>query len=521
MNQGCNLLLNGARRSKHFSREHRSGTLFLMKRGLKRFLLLAVGLAAVGFAGREAWLYFRPRVIRVWVVSDYAFRQRPKWQAVLESRFQAINRLYIGTGVEWRVVSTDHMDPVSGIAAMDVRRLELERLVDSPADVVVSVTGQGAGDRIASVNPFSHAAVVVDFPLQSEEQNTLNLAHEMARLFGSPVEAAGSDTLMALPPQRPEFSPRTVKLIHRLRNYDFARGIDALTGRWADRALDALADAYEKPSPDPRARAELTLALALENEKRAAEATPHVREAVKDDPQNIDARQALVHILVDDLHEDAAMKEIREAVRLFPNDAGLHATLGVMLAQRVETEDAIGELRKAETLDPKNATYPITLGTLLVQQAGKMDEGMAEFHKSEQIDPRQNAARVWLARMADLRTQATADLEADRRKAREAPQDAEAQFRVGVDQARLGDHEGARVALGRAVELNPRYGQALSDLAAMDYYCKDYQAALRHVRAARVAGMEPPAALVSALDRKLKAAGGSGLSEPAPPGISK
>ena len=58
----------------------------------------------------------------------------------------------------------------------------------------------------------------------------------------------------------------------------------------------------------------MTLALALENEKRPAEATPHVREAVKDDPQNIDARQALVHILVDDLHEDAAMKEIREAV---------------------------------------------------------------------------------------------------------------------------------------------------------------------------------------------------------------
>ena len=470
-------------------------------------VVLAAGAAAGAVAG-GLWFYLWPRTITLWVMTDLAFHERPHWQAVLDSRFRALNELYAGTGVRWRVLAADRPDPVAGAGQLDLRRAELERQVDAPADVVVSVTVQPEGDRLGSVNPFSHAALVEDFPGRSEEQNTLILAHELARLFGAPAEPPGSGTLMALPPERPGFAPRTAALIHRLRRYDFARGVDALEGSWSGTVLDALSQAYTRPSPRPLAHAQLTVALALENEGRPAAAAAHAREAVRLDPQSIDARQALAQVLVADMQVDAALRELREAVRLFPNNAGLHGTLGAALGKQAQTEDALRELRRAEELDPRNANYPVSLGTLLVQQAGQMEEGVAEFQKAAQLDPASTTAQVWLSRMADMRAQATSDLDADRRRTREAPQDADAFYRLGVDEERLGDHVNARAALQKAVELNPRHGRALSDLAAMDYYCNDPQAAMRHLRAAIAAGFDPPTALASAIERRLQGQAG-------------
>lgn len=469
----------------------------------KRYLLAACLIALV--LGGLAWRYFRPRVIHVVVVSDYSFRERRNWESVLNARFQAVNQLFRGTGVQWRVDSAEHMDPVSNIAQFDLRRMELERREETPADVVLSITAQQEGDRLGSVNPFSHAALVVDFPQQSEAQNTLNLAHELARLFAAPVEPAGSASVMSLPPRDGAFPPRTAALIRQLRDYNFAAGIESLKEKWERKAVDALADTYTAPTPNPLAHAHLTVALALETEKHAAEAVPHARDAVKADPQSIEAREALARTLMDDLQPEAAVRELRQAIQLFPKEAALHAFLGGLLGKQADTEEALSEFRIAVALDPKNAGYPVAVGSLLVSQTGQMEDAVAEFQKAVALDPRQPAAQQWLRRMEDLKTQAQADLEVDRRKVRAAPEDAEAHFRVGVDETRLGNHEAARQELQKAVDLNPRHARALADLAAMEFYGGDLAAAWRHVRAARALGFEPPMALVSALQRKLRA----------------
>jgi tetratricopeptide (TPR) repeat protein len=344
----------------------------------------------------------------------------------------------------------------------------------------------------------------VDFPQQSEAQNTLNLAHELARLFAAPPDPAGSATVMALPPRNGGFSPRTAALIRKLRAYDFATGIASLNEKWERKAVQALAEAYTMPSPTPLAHAHVTVALALGAERHAAEAVPQAREAVKADPHSIDARQALAHALVDDLQTEAAVRELHEALRLFPNDPALHGFLGSVLGNQADTDEALKELRTAEALDPRNANYPVALGSLLALQAGQMESAVAEFKKANQLDPKQPAAQYWLHRMDDVRTQALADLETDRRKAREAPQDAEAHYRIGMDETRLGNHQDARQAFQKAVEINPRHGRAFAALAAIDFFANDYNAAWRHVAAARAAGFEPPTGLVIALERKLK-----------------
>jgi Tfp pilus assembly protein PilF len=484
-------------------------------RSKKAYLAVVAGLLLAAIGGGLVWRHLRPRVIHLVVVSDYSFRERRDWDTVLDARFKAVNRIFRGTGVEWQVLNAEHMDPVGSISQLDARRMELERREDSPSDVVISVTGKGEGDRLGSVNPFSHAAVIVDFPQQSEAQNTVNLAHELARLFAAPDEPADSGTAMALPPRNPVFGPRTVALIRQLRDYDFAAGIDFLKEKWERKAVEALAESYTTPSPKPLSRAHVTLALALEAEKHAAEAVPQARDAVKADPRSSEARQALAHALMDDLQMEAATRELREAIRLFPGDASLHAYLGMALAKQAETEEGLKELHAAEALDPKNPNFRIAIGSLLVSQTGRIDEALAEFQKAVQLDPQQPAAQLWVHRVEDVTAQARADLETDRLKERASPQDAELHFHIGVDEARLGHHENARQEFQKAVDLNPRNGRAFADLAAMDAYANDYDAAWRHVRAARAAGVEPPDALVTALERKRRAAAGDGAADPA------
>ena len=468
-----------------------------------RWKYLALG-SAVGvvLAAAALWNWLRPRAIRVVVVSDFGFRERRNWDKVLTQRFAAVNRLFEGTGVQWQVLNAEHLDPAANAGDLDTRRLELERQEATAADVVVSFTGQGEGDRLGAVVPFTHAAIVVDFPQQNEEQNTLILAHDLAVLFGAAIEPAGSETVMAVPPRNAAWPRGTAELIHKLRGYDFAGGIGSLKDRWERKAVDALAEAYTHPSPKPLAHAHITLALALDAEKHAAEGVPEAREAVKADPQSIDARQALAHALMDDSQVEAATRELREAVRLFPKNAALHGFLGILLGNQSATEEAIAELSTAERLDPKNANYPVAMGSLMVSQTGQVEEAVAEFQKANQLDPRLAAAQYWLHRMNDLNQQAMADLEVDRRKVREAPQDPGVHYALGVDEARLGHHEQARAEFQKTVELDPRNGRAWSDLAAMEYYGNDYESAKKHVIAARAVGFEPPAPLVAALERK-------------------
>jgi Tfp pilus assembly protein PilF len=468
-----------------------------------KWAALAAVLAAAA-AGWIVWRSLQPRMIRVLVLSDFSFRERRDWDTVLEARFQAVNRIFQGTGIQWRVMNAEHLDPAADTTALDQRRLELERREDSPVDLVLSVTGQGEGSRLGSVNPFSHVGIVVDFPQQSEEQNTLNLAHELAVLFAAPVEPAGSGSVMAVPPQSGPFAPRTAALIRQLRDYDFAAGVNALKERWQRRIVQALTNAYTAPSPKPLAHAYITLALTLQAERHSAEAVPQAREAVKADPTSVDAHQALAHALMDDTQPDAALRELRQAVRLFPKDASLHGFLGTVLGTQAETDDAIEELRTAEQLAPQNANYAVSLGSLLVSQTAQVDAGIAEFQKAARLDPHLAAAKEWLQRMDIMSAQARADLAAGRVKERETPRDPQVHYLLGVDEARLGHLEDARQELQKAVELNPSNGRAYADLAAMDYYGSDYGAARRHVEAARAAGFEPPRALVTALERKEK-----------------
>src|SRR5271169_5290157 len=106
--------------------------------------LAAAAAVAVVAAAAYALMRSRPRVIKVRVYSDYAFRlQHSNWPDLLESRFRDAALIFkqSGTGVQWQVVSSNGTDPTSNLVSLDGRRNVLPLQGDTKVDVLVSFTG--------------------------------------------------------------------------------------------------------------------------------------------------------------------------------------------------------------------------------------------------------------------------------------------------------------------------------------------------------------------------------------------
>src|SRR5690349_5140854 len=217
------------------------GILSEMRRFVRIMVFLLV-LAVAVVAGITIWRNSRPREITVAIYSDLTFRERPNWRDTLHARFDAVTKMYDRAArVRWKVKADDLTDPSALLRTLDARRGALkERPPVDKADLLVLYTGSPETGRTASANPFSHVIALADLPKEPESTNVLLLAHELAHQFGAPHEDKSSKNLMSEPAANDQFPDRTVKIIRKMRDYNFAAGTDALEGKVRERALAAL-----------------------------------------------------------------------------------------------------------------------------------------------------------------------------------------------------------------------------------------------------------------------------------------
>jgi len=467
-------------------------------------LAAAVVVAATG----SAFLLWRPSVITVRVYSDYSFRlQHSNWSDLLESRFRDAALIFqrSGTGVRWKVLGSNVTDPTSNItAALDTRRSLLPQQGDNQAAVLVSFTSLQEGDRIGSTNPFSRAAIVVDFPDRSEWANSVILAENLAHMFAAPIDPAWVQSASAAAPRSARFPPRVGTLIHRLRRYPFAAGVDGLLeGSWAQRAVDAIAQSDTTPGSNHAARGQQVVGVSLLNDRRRDAAVVHLREATRLDPKNVALHIETALALSRNGQDADALPELTEATRLDPNSAILHQSLGSLLVKMHRPEEAMEEIGIAARLDPKNAATQIVLATALSQQPGRFDATAAALHAALRLDPNSALAASDLEQLA-LNKQAVRDEIAKQRpRVEKAPRDSDAHYRLGLALARSGDYRNGLRELRTSMTLRPGYGPAYAESAAVYYQLGDHAAAWRDVKQSRALGTEPPTGLVAALTHKM------------------
>jgi len=464
--------------------------------------LVAAGLVSIAALGVWWWQSTRPRTLTVSIFPDYAYRQRPGWKALLESRMAEIARIYgPQTGVRWKLASIETEDAINGRSdRIDARRAELARNRTYPADVLLIVTGIHEGKRTGSVSPFSHAALVVDFPDGSELQNVRAMAQEMAHLFAAPNEQ-GTSTLMAPEPNDSRFPARAATLIRRLRFYDFRQGTAALEGSSDGLVLKALTEAGAGLNPNPLSHAHQVMAAALAMESRFQPAIRHLREAVKLEPNDPTVRMALALVLTQDTQSDAAIAVLREGVRAAPQSSRAHSMLASILARK-DPEEAIDEYQAAIRLDPNSADLYLALGSLLMVEAGRADGAIAAFQAALRLNPQMQRAKDGLATAQAIQAQELAVAAKWSRQAEGARAGWSVYYNLGMAESRSAHFEAASRAFARAIQLNPQSGAPHSGMAMMHYIQGDYAAASAEIEKAKALGTAPPRDLLAAVQRK-------------------
>ena len=473
-----------------------------------------IGVAALAIAGGAAawwWQAARPSTVTVRIFPDFAYRSRPDWKAVLESRMAQVARIYSSqTGVRWKLAGIETEDPINGASGpIDARRAALAANNSYQADVLLIVTGVHEGARGGSVSPFSHAALVVDFPDRSEQFNVLNTAHELAHLFGvandttpgnsgagtakaSPATAGlAKASLMAAEPADSRFSRSAATLIDSVRGFPFRAGVSAITGTWEPRLARALVDANQGLFPNPRSRAWQILAASEALDGLYDPAIRHLREAVREDPANPAVRIQLAAALIHTSDADAAINTLREGLKLAPGNIQVHAMLAAALSRR-DREAAMEEYRAAIRLAPSNAELHEAMGALF-QTGGQIDSAIAAFRDAGRLDPQNRRIQAELAGAQTAKAQAIADATRLRAAAGTARTDANAFYRLGLAEARAGNYDAAAKALNRAIELNPQSGPSHVSLALVYYIRGAYAEASAEMARAQALGAQPPA----------------------------
>jgi protein O-GlcNAc transferase len=200
-----------------------------------------------------------------------------------------------------------------------------------------------------------------------------------------------------------------------------------------------------------------------------------LRELIKADPRNADARLLLGSVMMENGQRSESIAQLTEAVRLRPKSAEAHNALGEAYIAFGEATAARPEFERAVELDPRHAQAHVNLAAILLEQGEAqraiphLDQAIRLFGpRPDAADPHYLRAKIY----SEERDAAKAASEL-RQAVELRPDFAEAWSDLGEARKNLSDDKGALSAFRRAVALSPedpvaqaRIGSQLLDTGA-------------------------------------------------------
>jgi MSHA biogenesis protein MshN len=145
-------------------------------------------------------------------------------------------------------------------------------------------------------------------------------------------------------------------------------------------------------SPEQQADAEFRKASALMRQGRIADAMSGYTEALRLDPGNDAARQALVALLLESKKGTDAERVLQERLKSKPDLSGFTMMLARLQVERGAVAEATATLEKALPYASSQADYQAFLAALL-QRQNRNDEAIAHYRIALQIAPNNG---IWL-----------------------------------------------------------------------------------------------------------------------------
>ncbi len=246
------------------------------------------------------------------------------------------------------------------------------------------------------------------------------------------------------------------------------------------------------------------------------QAVAFLRDVIRAEPRNPDARLLLGSVLMEAGQREESIAQLREGVRLLPNSAEAHNALGEAYHAFGDQKAARPEFQRAVDLDPLHAQAQVNLAEVMLQ-AGEGPAAVPHLEaairlfgrKPDSAYPRYLRAKVY----SDTGDAAKAASELEQAVALR-PDFAEAWSDLGDARKTLGDVPGALAALRRAVALSPDDAVAQARLGSLLLEGGSAHEAVDHLDAALRVDPKNQSAL-NALQRALRQDGQTERAEAA------
>ncbi|MFT3804576.1 MAG: PEP-CTERM system TPR-repeat protein PrsT [Burkholderiaceae bacterium] len=210
------------------------------------------------------------------------------------------------------------------------------------------------------------------------------------------------------------------------------------------------------------------------NDRKSAEI--HLKNLLQARENDAEARVMLADLHVDNYDWSAAEKEYRRALEAGADVNQVGPKLLLVLSQSKAPTDYLKEAQKIKLTEPAAQAEAGVLTALADLRLGRKNDARHEYQRALELAPSLTKAKVGLLQLS-------ADNETPQRVAEQAdalvagdPTSREALLYQAQARTTLGNIDGARQSLNKAIELNPRDIQARSALATLEFDAHNDQA---------------------------------------------
>jgi tetratricopeptide (TPR) repeat protein len=357
---------------------------------MRRLLLLGAIALCACHRGSD-----HPRVLRVLVAADPAFRERSNWRDVIASRVHAVSNLYdTAFGISLEVADVSEWAPEAELPP-ELKRRQLTGYNPDGKALFLGFAAPAGDDAEPGVAvPFDPRMLVFDFPAKTEQQNEAALAHLLAHMFGA-WHSPDASSLLHLPPGA-SFDSSAREAIPLTSAGDFHSGATGLTHETADRIAKLWSASKSDAASNPLFDSYMHMGHELLNTGHADQAIEPLFRAIQLAPGDVNAHYMLGAADMILKRFAASAIEFRKVLDLNPRQVSAWNNLGGALLQSGQAAEAVTAFRKALEIGSPNQTIRANIGAALVRTPGHLDEGIAELREVLRADPNEESAKVAL-----------------------------------------------------------------------------------------------------------------------------
>jgi tetratricopeptide (TPR) repeat protein len=204
----------------------------------------------------------------------------------------------------------------------------------------------------------------------------------------------------------------------------------------------------------------------------------HEQNLCKEESKSAEEHYALGEIYYGQRRFDEALQEYKEAIRLNPNYVDAHTNLGVTYAAQGKLDDAMIECKEAIRIDSNNEGAHIHLA-IIYKDKGKVDDAIREYQQVLSINPNFAQIHHELGIQYIKQGKLDAAMVELRETLRLDPNHSDAHHNIGVIHANKGKFDEAMTEFKEAIRINPNHAHAHCSLGRMYIQHRKYDEVAR------------------------------------------